>query len=87
MNEKLYYYTKLQVHFGGDIQEVVLKTQNEPTSDDLSRSLQHNFRIPIDEQRIYYRGQRLHNHPDYLLSRYGIFNGNTIKLIGKRSHT
>ncbi|CAF1516983.1 unnamed protein product [Didymodactylos carnosus] len=87
MNDKLFHYTKLQVHFGGDTQEVVLKTEKEPTSDDLSKSLQHNFRVPIDEQRIYYRGQRVHNDPTILLSKYGLFTGNTIKLIGNRGLT
>ncbi|CAF1415228.1 unnamed protein product [Rotaria sp. Silwood1] len=81
-------YTKLQVQFGGDVQEIVLKTEKEPTCGDLAKQLQHIYRITIDNQLIYYRGQRLHHrHPenyDRTLSKYGIFSGNLIKLIGKR---
>jgi hypothetical protein len=83
-----YQYTKLQVHFGGDIQEVVLKTDKEPTCRDLAKVLEQLYRIPIENQLIYYRGQRLHHrHPsnyDRTLSKYGIHSGNVVKLIGKR---
>lgn len=81
-------YTKLQVHFGGDVQEVVLKTNKEPTCRDLAKALQHTYRIPIENQLIYYRGQRLHHRHesnyDRTLSKYGIYSGNLVKLIGKR---
>ena len=81
-------YTKLQVHFGGDIQEVVLKTEKQPTCRDLSKVLEETFRIPVENQLVYYRGQRLHHRHsksvDRLLLRYGIFSGSLISLIGKR---
>ena len=81
-------YTKIQVHFGGDVQEVVLKSEAEPSCRDLARVLQETYRIPIDEQLIYFRGQRLHHHQsssdDRALAKYGIFSGNTVTLIGKR---
>ena len=81
-------YTKLQVHFGGDVQDIVLKTDKEPTCRDLADALQHTYRIVVDNQLIYYRGQRLHHrHPknyDRTLSNYGIFSGNLITLVGKR---
>jgi hypothetical protein len=81
-------YTKLQVHFGGDVQDVVLKTDKEPTCRDLADVLESTYRIPVDNQLVYYRGQRLHHrHPknyDRGLSKYGIFSGNVITLIGNR---
>jgi hypothetical protein len=81
-------YTKLQVHYGGDVQDIVLKTEKEPGCYDLGKALQDAFRVPIDNQLIYYRGQRLHHHhsssDDRTLSRYGIFSGNTVTLIGQR---
>ncbi|CAF2606070.1 unnamed protein product [Rotaria sp. Silwood2] len=81
-------YTKLQVQFGGDVQDIVLKTEKEPTCGDLAKVLQHIYRITIDHQLVYYRGQRLHHrHPSSYerpLSKYGIFSGNIIKLVGKR---
>lgn len=81
-------YTKLQVHYGGDVQDIVLKTEKEASCYDLGKALQDAFRVPIEEQLIYYRGQRLHHHnsssDDRPLSRYGIFSGNSITLIGKR---
>jgi hypothetical protein len=81
-------YTKLQVHYGGDVQDLVLKTEKEPNCYDLGKALEAAFRIPIDEQLIYFRGQRLHHHhsssDERGLSRYGIFSGNTVTLVGKR---
>ena len=81
-------YTKLQVHYGGDVQDVVLKTEKEPTCQELRKALEDLFHVPINDQLIYYRGQRLHHHQsssdDRALSRYGIFSGNTVTLIGKR---
>jgi len=82
-------YTKLQVHYGGDVQDIVLKTEKEPSCYDLGKALEDAFRVPIDNQLIYYRGQRLHNYnsssDDRALSRYGIFSGNTVTLIGSRA--
>ena len=87
-HSKEHIYTKLQVHHGGDIQDLVLKTEKEPTCRDLAKALQQTFRIPIDHQLVYYRGQHLHHrHPknyDRPLSKYGIFPGNLVKLVGKR---
>ena len=81
-------YTKLQVHYGGDVQDLVLKSDKEPTCQDLTNALQEAFRIPIEEQLIYFRGQRLHHHSssmgDRPLSKHGIFSGNTVTLVGKR---
>lgn len=81
-------YTKLQVHHGGDVQDLVLKSEKESSCYELAKALEAAFRVPISEQLVYYRGQRLHNHNspdnDHPLSRYGIFSGNTITLVGKR---
>lgn len=81
-------YTKLQVHYGGDVQDLVLKTEKEPGCKDLGRALEDLYRVPVNDQLVYYRGQRLHNHhtsgDDRALSRYGIFSGNTITLVGNR---
>ena len=83
-----HFYTKLQVHFGGDVQDIVLKTEKEPTCSDLANALEHTYRISTDKQLIYYRGQRLHHRHassyDRALSRYGIFSGNLVKLVGRR---
>jgi len=81
-------YTKLQVHYGGDVQDLVLKTEKEPSCSDLGKALEDAFRVSIDDQLIYYRGQRLHHHhsssDDRPLSRYGIFSGNSVTLVGNR---
>jgi hypothetical protein len=82
-------YTKLQVHYGGDVQDIVLKSEKEPTCNDLGKVLQDAFRVPIEEQLVYFRGQRLHHQNPSAggraLSRYGIFTGNTVTLVGQRA--
>lgn len=81
-------YTKLQVHFGGDVQDILLKTTNEPTCRDLAYEIERVFRVPIGNQLVFYRGQRLHHRHrsnyDKNLSKYGIFSGNLITLVGRR---
>ena len=83
-------YTKLQVRYGGDVQDLVLKTEKEPNCHDLKKALEETFRVSADNQLVYFRGQRLHHHQqqwsnDYPLSKFGIFSGNTVTLIGKRT--
>mgnify|MGYP002378928917 CR=1 FL=1 len=81
-------YTKLQVHFGGDVQDILLKTRNEPTCRDLADELERVFRISMANQFVSFRGQRLHHRHqanyDKTLSKYGIFSGNSITLVGRR---
>lgn len=81
-------YTKLQVHHGGDVQDLVLKSEQEPNSYELAKALEDACHVPMNEQLVYFRGQRLHNHQSATnarpLSRYGIFSGNTITLVGTK---
>jgi len=81
-------YTKIQVQYAGDIQDIVLKTDKEPTCGDLAKTLQNAYRVPIEKQMIYFRGQQLHHsrpsNYERTLSRYGLFSGNLIRLVGRR---
>jgi hypothetical protein len=81
-------YTKIQVHYAGDIQDIVLKTSKEPTCGDLANTIQNAYRVPIEKQMIYFRGQPLHHsrpsNYERTLSRYGLFSGNLIRLVGRR---
>lgn len=83
-----HFYTKFQVHYAGDIHDIVLKTNQEPTCGDLAKALQQTYRVPMDKQMVYYRGQPLHHHSpsgyERPLARYGMFSGNLIRLVGKR---
>lgn len=85
---KEHVYTKVQVHYASDVQDIVLKTENEPTCRDLANVLEETFRISSENQLVYYRGQRLHHKRskslDRSLSSYGIFSGSAITLVGKR---
>lgn len=79
-------YTKVQVHHGGDIQDVLLKTDKEPTCRDLAEEIEHTFRVGVNNQLIFYRGQRLHHQQGRRLSNYGIFSGNLVTLVGKHGY-
>ncbi|UJR07698.1 hypothetical protein I4U23_011983 [Adineta vaga] len=83
-----HFYTKFQVHYAGDIHEIVLKTTKEPTCGDLAKTLQSSYRVPMDKQMVFYRGQPLHQHSsanyERPLSKYGMFSGNLIRLTGRR---
>jgi hypothetical protein len=81
-------YTKLQVHYGNDVEDIVLKTVEQPTCRDLAQALQRTFRVAVGNQLIYYRGQRLHHRhgssSSQYLAAYGIFSGNKVTLVGRR---
>ena len=76
---------KLQLHFGGDIQEISVPTFGgaEPTVSDLMNVIERDFRVPRALQNITYHGQELHSLSNEPLSRFGIRNGVAIRLVGR----
>ncbi|CAF1026798.1 unnamed protein product [Adineta steineri] len=81
-------YTKIQVHYADNIEDIVIKTDREPTCGDLAGAIQKHCRVPVGKQMVYFRGQELHQHNvagyQRPLSRYGMFSGNLVRLVGRR---
>ena len=79
------HFLKLQVQHGGDIFEMVLPTKtSDPTVEELQKYLEQQLSIPIDAQRVMFKGQNLHEKREGKLRRYGLTNGNLIRVVGRK---
>lgn len=79
------HFLKLQVQYGGDINEMILPTNSsDPTVEELQQQLEKQLNIPIHAQRIMFRGQNLHEKPEGKLRRYGITNASLIRVVGRK---
>lgn len=79
------HFLKLQVQHGGDILEMVLATvSNDPTVEELQKHLEQQLSIPIDSQRIMFKGQNLHEKREAKLRRFGLTNASLIRVVGRK---
>jgi hypothetical protein len=79
------YFLKLQIQYGGDIVDLILPTNStDPTVEELQRHIKKQLNIPIDVQRIMFKGQSLHEKPEGKLRRYGIKNTSLIRVVGDK---
>jgi hypothetical protein len=79
------HFLKLQVQHGGDINDVVFPTNShDPTVEELQQHLEKHFNIPVQEQRVMFRGQSLHEKPESTLRGYGITNTSLIRVVGRK---
>ena len=79
------HFLKLQVQYGGDINEFILPTSSsDPTVEELQYHLEKQLNIPTHVQRIMFKGQSLHEKPEGKLRRYGITNASLIRVVGRK---
>lgn len=85
MYQPTVFCVKLQLHFGGDVQEITIPAYGgaEPTVTDLINIIERDFRVPRVLQNLTFHGQDLHTYPNEPLSRFGIKNGGAIRLVGR----
>ncbi|CAF1007514.1 unnamed protein product [Didymodactylos carnosus] len=79
-----YVILHLEVLHGSDRYEINLHMEREPLVYDLQEELEKKARVTVANQKLNFRGQRLHQSPDKPLSAFGLFNGNRIMLIGEK---
>jgi hypothetical protein len=75
---------KLEVAHGSDRHDVSIYKTELPTVFDLMDELEKKTRVPKSHQQVIYKGQKLHQQPTQPLSKFGIFNGNKILLVGDK---
>jgi hypothetical protein len=75
---------KVEVAHGSDRHDISLFKANLPTVFDLMEELEKKTRVPKSHQQIIYKGQKLSQNPTQPLSKFGIFNGNRILLVGEK---
>lgn len=79
------HFLKLQVQYGGDISELILPTNSsDPTVEELQQCIERQFNIPMNVQRVMFRGQNLHENREGKLRRYGITNASLIRVVGRK---
>ncbi|CAF0932453.1 unnamed protein product [Adineta steineri] len=74
----------LVVSHGADQYDVHFHMERPPLVRDLMEDLENKTHVPIMNQQVFYRGERLHETPNRSLEQYGIFNGNHINLVGEK---
>ena len=76
---------KLQLHFGGDVHEISVPAYDgaEPTVSDLMNVIERDFRVPRALQHLVFHGQELQSRVNEPLSRFGIKNLATVRLVGR----
>jgi hypothetical protein len=79
-------FIKLQIEFGGDVNELMVPYENDlPIVDDLRRAIDDNYSIPIQTQRLFFKGQALQESPSNTLHSFGILTSNKIRVVGRRA--
>lgn len=79
------HFLKLQVQHGGDIYEMIVATKsNDPSVEELQQHIETQLNIPVDAQRIMFKGQNLHEKQHRKLRRYGITNTSLIRVVGRK---
>ncbi len=70
---------KLEVQQGSDRHCVILKG-SQPIILDLQSEIERITRVPIAEQRLFFKSQQLHLQPHKLLKDFELENNNVVKL-------
>ena len=84
MTDGMLHILKVEVAHGSDRHDVSLYKSDLPTVFDLMDELEKKTRVPKSHQQVIYKGQKLHQQPTQALSKFGIFNGNRILLVGDK---
>lgn len=63
---------------------VLATNTKDPTVEELQKYLEQQLSIPIDSQRIMFKGQNLHEKRDGKLRRYGLTNASLIRVVGRK---
>ena len=74
-----------QIRHGGDIEILTVSGHDEPCVRDLLLLIEKNLKIPFADQRLLYRGIKLHLYPDYKMADLELFPMSVIKVTGTRS--
>ncbi|CAF0958705.1 unnamed protein product [Brachionus calyciflorus] len=78
-------YMKLQIEFGGDINEIMIPFVGDPLVADLMVAIEQQLSVPADTQRLVFKGQNIHEFHDQPLRMFGICNSNKIRLVGRKA--
>ncbi|CAF0946446.1 unnamed protein product [Adineta ricciae] len=73
---------KLEVFHGSDRHVMILRSSNNIRIIDLMEELQNITTVPVQNQRLYYRGQELQTMKERTLRDVGLDNNSQVRLIG-----
>ena len=63
---------------------MALYTNSPATVDDLLNELEKKTRVPKSTIQLIFKGQKLHNDRSVMLSKFGIFSGNKLQMVGEK---
>ena len=61
-----------------------MPTNGDPNVRDFQAEIERQFFVPIAVQRLVFKGQSLHDKPNYTLRAFGITNSSLIRLVGRK---
>ncbi|UJR10642.1 hypothetical protein I4U23_014837 [Adineta vaga] len=73
---------KLEVFHGSDRHVMILRSSNNIRIIDLMEELQNITTVPVQNQKLYYRGQELQTMKERSLRDVGLDNNAQVRLIG-----
>ncbi|CAF3973317.1 unnamed protein product [Adineta steineri] len=74
---------KIEVFHGSDRHVITLRSSSNIRISDLMEELQKITTVPIQNQRLYYRGQELQTMKQSSLQDVGLDNNSQVRLIGE----
>jgi len=63
---------------------VALYSNSPPVVDDLLNELEKKTRVPKSTIQLIFKGQKMHHDLSAKLSKFGIFSGNKLQMVGER---
>lgn len=78
------YMLKLEVSHGSDRHQISLYKNEEPIVLDLMEELEKKTRVPKSYQQLVFKGQKLNLNPQGVLTKYGLFSGSRLMLVGEK---
>jgi hypothetical protein len=63
---------------------MIVPTNGDATVRDFQAEIERQFFVPIEVQRLVFKGQSLHDKQNYSLRAFGITNSSLIRLVGRK---
>ena len=80
------YSLSYQISHANETEKVVVQTTRKPRVKDLLCEIEKSYNIPVENQRLIYRGIPFHHYPEKKLEEMEIFPMSTLRLSGTRKN-
>ena len=64
--------------------QIIVPSNEDPLVRDFQAEIERQFFVPVQVQRLVFKGQSLHEKPNFSLRAFGITNSSLIRLVGRK---